>query len=152
MKSKKFLLLPLFLVALTVLLFSGCTPAEKKEETKTEIPNPMVEQASTAAIKEALALPLIPCLPASRMSNTLLSLTIWPRPTSPLTASATPSAKVMPSSKTLPVFIPISRMVKPKSMQPGLPSFTRVTLTAWDWLPGPKAPLSIRLIAKPGLI
>lgn len=54
MKSKKFLLVTLFLVALTVLLFSGCTPAEKKEETKTEIPNPMVEQASTAAIKEAI--------------------------------------------------------------------------------------------------
>lgn len=55
MKSKKILLVSLILVSLTALLFTGCTPAaEKKDEPKTELPNPMVEQASLAAIKDAI--------------------------------------------------------------------------------------------------
>lgn len=59
MKSKKFLLVTLILVSFTALGFSGCTPAaekpaDKPAESKTELPNPMVEQASTAAIKEAI--------------------------------------------------------------------------------------------------
>jgi len=59
MKSKKILLVTLILVSLTALGFSGCTPASEKPadkpaESKTELPNPMVEQASTAAIKEAI--------------------------------------------------------------------------------------------------
>lgn len=63
MKSKKRLLVTLILVALTALLFAGCTPAAEKPadkpaetstDSKTEIPNPMVEQASLAAIKDAL--------------------------------------------------------------------------------------------------
>ena len=59
MKSKKILLVTLILVSLTALSFSGCTPAaekpaDKPAESKTELPNPMVEQASTAAIKEAI--------------------------------------------------------------------------------------------------
>ncbi len=55
MKSKKILLITLILVSLTTLLFSGCTPAaEKKDEPKTELPNPMVEQASSEAIKDAI--------------------------------------------------------------------------------------------------
>ncbi|MEL7661490.1 MAG: hypothetical protein BI182_05780 [Acetobacterium sp. MES1] len=55
MKSKKLLLFPLILVSLTVLLFTGCTPAaEKKDDSKTELPNPMVEQASSEAIKDAI--------------------------------------------------------------------------------------------------
>lgn len=55
MKSKKRRLFTLILVALTALLFAGCTPAaEKKDDSKTEIPNPMVEQASLAAIKDTI--------------------------------------------------------------------------------------------------
>ena len=55
MKSKKRLLVSLILVSLTALLFSGCSPAaEKKADSKTELPNPMVEQASLAAIKDAI--------------------------------------------------------------------------------------------------
>lgn len=55
MKSKKMLLVTLILVSLTALLFTGCTPAvEKKDDSKTELPNPMVEQASLAAIKDAI--------------------------------------------------------------------------------------------------
>ncbi|KAF5090594.1 hypothetical protein DSECCO2_16600 [anaerobic digester metagenome] len=55
MKSKKLLLFSLILVSLTVLLFTGCTPAaEKKDDSKTELPNPMVEQTSSEAIKDAI--------------------------------------------------------------------------------------------------
>ncbi|MBU4438239.1 MAG: hypothetical protein L6276_09495 [Acetobacterium sp.] len=55
MKSKKLRLFTLILVSLTALLFFGCTPAaEKKDDSKTEIPNPMVEQASLTAIKDAI--------------------------------------------------------------------------------------------------
>lgn len=55
MKSKKLLSFTLILVSLTALLFAGCTPAsEKKDDPKTELPNPMVEQASLAAIKDAI--------------------------------------------------------------------------------------------------
>lgn len=64
MKSKKIILVTLILVSLTALSFSGCTktaekPAEnstdtKKENTTTSLPNPMVERASTAEIKDAL--------------------------------------------------------------------------------------------------
>lgn len=55
MKSKKLILASLILVSLTALLFTGCTPAaEKKDDSKTEIPNPMVEYASSEAIKDAI--------------------------------------------------------------------------------------------------
>jgi len=55
MKSKKIIFVSLILISLTALLFTGCTPAaEKKDDSKTEIPNPMVEQASLEAIKEAI--------------------------------------------------------------------------------------------------
>lgn len=59
MKSKKLRSFALILVALTALLYSGCTPtaekpADKPAETKTEISNPMVEQTSLAAIKDAI--------------------------------------------------------------------------------------------------
>ena len=59
MKSKKFLLVTLILVSFTALGFSGCTPAaekpaDKPAESKTELPNPMVEQASLSAIKDAI--------------------------------------------------------------------------------------------------
>lgn len=55
MKSKKIILASLILVSLTALLFTGCTPAaEKKDDSKTEIPNPMVEYASSEAIKDAI--------------------------------------------------------------------------------------------------
>jgi len=63
MKSKKLLLVTLILVSLTALGFSGCTPAAEKPadkpaetstDSKTELPNPMVEQASTVAIKDAI--------------------------------------------------------------------------------------------------
>lgn len=55
MKSNKILLATLILVSLTALLFAGCTPAaEKKDDSKTELPNPMVEQASLAAIKDTI--------------------------------------------------------------------------------------------------
>lgn len=65
MKSKKILLVSLILVSLTALLFTGCTPAaEKRDEPKTELPNPMVEQASLAAIKDAIGF-TFETLPAS---------------------------------------------------------------------------------------
>lgn len=65
MKSKKILLVSLILVSLTALLITGCTPAaEKKDEPKTELPNPMVEQASLAAIKDAIGF-TFETLPAS---------------------------------------------------------------------------------------
>ena len=55
MKSKKIIFVSLILISLTALLFTGCTPAaEKKDDSKTEIPNPMVEQPSLEAIKEAI--------------------------------------------------------------------------------------------------
>ena len=55
MKSKKILLVTLILVSLTALLFTGCTPAaEKKDDSKTELPNPMVEQTSLTAIKDTI--------------------------------------------------------------------------------------------------
>lgn len=59
MKSKKQLLVALILVSLTALSFSGCTSAPKKpadstDDTKTQLPNPMAQQTSTAAIKDAI--------------------------------------------------------------------------------------------------
>lgn len=51
MKSKKILSVVLILVSLTIIMFSGCT---KTTEKSTSLPNPMVEKASTAEIKDTL--------------------------------------------------------------------------------------------------
>ena len=60
MKSKKQLLVTVILVSLTALSFSGCTSsstnkaADTTDDTKTQLPNPMTQQTSTAAIKDAI--------------------------------------------------------------------------------------------------
>ncbi|AFA49422.1 hypothetical protein [Acetobacterium woodii] len=59
MKSKKQLFVTIILVSLTALSFSGCTSASNKAanstgDPKTQLPNPMAQQTSTAAIKDAI--------------------------------------------------------------------------------------------------
>ena len=63
MKSKKIIVVVLILSALMAISFSGCAKTDKNTtgsttanttQNTTEIPNPMVEKASTAEIKNAL--------------------------------------------------------------------------------------------------